>query len=77
MPGRSIRLTATCMSMARRSYFGELPIDTDQPTTRFRRLMIAQDTGGAIVGPARADLYFGAATRPKALPTHSPSPAGL
>ena len=25
----------------------------------FRRLMIAQDTGSAIVGPARADLYFG------------------
>jgi membrane-bound lytic murein transglycosylase A len=24
--------------------------------------MIAQDTGGAIVGPARADLYFGAGT---------------
>ena len=22
--------------------------------------MIAQDTGGAIVGPARADIYFGA-----------------
>src|SRR5262249_637854 len=26
----------------------------------FRRLMIAQDTGSAIVGPARADLYLGA-----------------
>jgi 3D (Asp-Asp-Asp) domain-containing protein len=26
----------------------------------FRRLMIAQDTGSAIIGPARADLYFGA-----------------
>jgi membrane-bound lytic murein transglycosylase A len=26
----------------------------------FRRLMIAQDTGSAIVGPARADLFFGA-----------------
>ena len=25
----------------------------------FRRLMIAQDTGSAILGPARADLYFG------------------
>ena len=25
----------------------------------FRRLMIAQDTGSAIVGPARADIYFG------------------
>lgn len=28
--------------------------------TEFRRLMIAQDTGSAIVGPARADLFFGA-----------------
>jgi membrane-bound lytic murein transglycosylase A len=26
----------------------------------FRRLMIAQDTGSAIVGPARADIYWGA-----------------
>ncbi len=33
----------------------------------FRRLMVAQDTGAAIVGPARADIFFGtgaeAATR--------------
>jgi membrane-bound lytic murein transglycosylase A len=26
---------------------------------KFRRLMIAQDTGTAIVGPARADIFFG------------------
>jgi membrane-bound lytic murein transglycosylase A len=39
---------------------GELPIDTPQSKTPFRRLMVAQDTGSAIVGPARADLYFGA-----------------
>jgi membrane-bound lytic murein transglycosylase A len=38
----------------------ELPIESDRSETKFRRLMIAQDTGGAIVGPARADLYFGA-----------------
>jgi membrane-bound lytic murein transglycosylase A len=38
----------------------ELPIESDQPTTKFRRLMVAQDTGGAIIGPARADLYWGA-----------------
>ncbi len=25
----------------------------------FRRLMIAQDTGSAIVGPARGDIFFG------------------
>jgi membrane-bound lytic murein transglycosylase A len=38
----------------------ELPIESEEPTTKFRRLMVAQDTGGAIVGPARADIYFGA-----------------
>jgi membrane-bound lytic murein transglycosylase A len=38
----------------------DLPIDGPQPTTKFRRLMVAQDTGSAIVGPARADIYFGA-----------------
>jgi membrane-bound lytic murein transglycosylase A len=38
----------------------ELPIESEQPTTKFRRLMIAQDTGGAIIGPARADIYYGA-----------------
>jgi membrane-bound lytic murein transglycosylase A len=38
----------------------ELPIESDAPATKFRHLMIAQDTGSAIVGPARADIYFGA-----------------
>jgi membrane-bound lytic murein transglycosylase A len=38
----------------------ELPIDSEKPETRFRRLLIAQDTGSAIIGPARADIYFGA-----------------
>lgn len=40
----------------------ELPLRAVQSTDRFRRLMIAQDTGSAIVGPARADIYFGAGT---------------
>jgi membrane-bound lytic murein transglycosylase A len=38
----------------------ELPIESAAPKTPFRRLTIAQDTGSAIVGPARADIYFGA-----------------
>ena len=37
----------------------EFPIDSEKPETKFRRLMFAQDTGSAIVGPARADIYFG------------------
>lgn len=35
-----------------------LPWRTDAPEP-FRRVMIAQDTGSAIVGPGRADIYFG------------------
>ena len=36
----------------------ELPW-ADETARAFRRLTIAQDTGSAIVGPARADLFFG------------------
>jgi membrane-bound lytic murein transglycosylase A len=38
----------------------DLPIANDASNGKFRKLMIAQDTGSAIVGPARADIYFGA-----------------
>jgi membrane-bound lytic murein transglycosylase A len=37
-----------------------LPLTNDKRSGSFARLMIAQDTGSAIVGPARADIYFGA-----------------
>jgi membrane-bound lytic murein transglycosylase A len=36
------------------------PIASEKPETPFRQLAIAQDTGTAIVGPARADIFFGA-----------------
>jgi membrane-bound lytic murein transglycosylase A len=37
-----------------------LPIESAKAVSHFGRLMIAQDTGSAVVGPARADLYLGA-----------------
>ena len=37
-----------------------LPLADDRRTVSFDRLMIAQDTGSAIIGPARADIYWGA-----------------
>ena len=37
----------------------KLPLKGDAPEDPFRRLMVAQDTGSAIRGPARADIYFG------------------
>jgi membrane-bound lytic murein transglycosylase A len=37
----------------------ELPLGAAGETEPFRRLMIAQDTGSAIVGPARGDVFVG------------------
>jgi len=37
----------------------EFPIESEKPETKFQHLMFAQDTGSAIVGPARADTYWG------------------
>ncbi|MBS0536323.1 MAG: MltA domain-containing protein [Proteobacteria bacterium] len=37
----------------------KLPLKSDVPEDSFQRLMIAQDTGSAIRGAARADIYFG------------------
>src|ERR1700730_1146590 len=60
-PGRSIAVDKALHVYGRPFFIeGELPIESEQSKTPFPRLMIAQDTGSAIVGPARADLYFGA-----------------
>jgi membrane-bound lytic murein transglycosylase A len=60
-PGRSIAVDKSLHVYGTPFFIeGELPIDSEHSKTPFRRLMIAQDTGSAIVGPARADLYFGA-----------------
>ena len=60
-PGRSIAVDRA-MHIYGTPFFieADLPIDSAQPTSKFHRLMVGQDTGSAIVGPARADLYFGA-----------------
>jgi membrane-bound lytic murein transglycosylase A len=60
-PGRSIAVDKSLHVYGTPFFIeGELPIETEQSRTPFHRLMIAQDTGSAITGPARADLYFGA-----------------
>jgi membrane-bound lytic murein transglycosylase A len=60
-PGRSIAVDHKLHTYGTPFFISAyLPIEGLKPDTWFKRLMIAQDTGGAIVGPARADLYFGA-----------------
>ena len=60
VPGRSIAVDKLHVYGTPFFIEANLPIESARPTTPFRRLMIAQDTGSAIVGPARADLYWGA-----------------
>jgi membrane-bound lytic murein transglycosylase A len=60
-PGRSIAVDKSLHVYGTPFFIeGELPIESEQSKTPFRRLMVAQDTGSAITGPARADIYFGA-----------------
>lgn len=60
-PGRSIAVDKALHVYGTPFFIdGKLPIDSPEPATAFQRLMVAQDTGSAIVGPARADIYFGA-----------------
>ena len=60
VPGRSIAVDKTHVYGTPFFIESELPIEGPRPATKFRRLMVAQDTGSAILGPARADLYWGA-----------------
>src|SRR6202165_516332 len=58
-PGRSIAVDKSLHVYGTPFFIeGELPIESEQSKTPFRRLMVAQDTGSAIVGPAGADIYF-------------------
>jgi 3D (Asp-Asp-Asp) domain-containing protein len=59
-PGRSIAVDRVHAFGTPIFIEAELPIEDSRATSPFRRLMIAEDTGSAIVGPARADLYWGA-----------------
>lgn len=60
-PGRSIAVDKSLHVYGTPFFIeGDLPIESEQSKTPFRRLMVAQDTGSAIIGPARADIYFGA-----------------
>lgn len=55
-PGRSVAVDPQAVPLGT-----VLWLDTTEPlsSTPLRRLVVAQDTGGAITGPVRVDLFFG------------------
>ena len=58
--GRSLAVDRTLVTFGTPLWVAatDLP-DLDAAGTPFRRLMIAQDTGSAILGPARGDIFVG------------------
>lgn len=59
VPGRSLAVDRSLWTYGLPFWLeGELPF-TLEKAEPLRRLMIAQDTGSAIVGPARGDFFFG------------------
>jgi membrane-bound lytic murein transglycosylase A len=59
VPGRSLAVDRSLWAYGLPVWLdGQLPLALDRAEP-LRRLMIAQDTGSAIVGPARGDFFFG------------------
>jgi membrane-bound lytic murein transglycosylase A len=59
-PWRSIAIDRSLWSYGLPVFVNaDLPTGPDGALEPFRHLMIAQDTGSAILGPARADIFFG------------------
>jgi membrane-bound lytic murein transglycosylase A len=59
-PGRSIAVDPTIHIYGTPIWIdAKFPLKSDAPEDAFQHLMVAQDTGSAIRGVARADIYFG------------------
>jgi membrane-bound lytic murein transglycosylase A len=63
VPGRSLAVDRTLHTF-HTPVWVDVPAlaDGDRPGRPFRRLMVAHDTGSAIVGPARGDIFVGSGT---------------
>jgi membrane-bound lytic murein transglycosylase A len=77
-PGRSIAID-NALHLYGTPFFiqADLPLAGDKRSVSFDRLMIAQDTGSAIVGPARADIFWGAGDRAGQLANHVHHPGNF
>src|SRR6516225_7904278 len=77
-PGRSIAVD-NALHLYGTPFFiqADLPLTSEKRSVSFDRLMIAQDTGSAIVGPARADIFWGAGDRAGQLADHVHHPGNF
>jgi len=74
-PGRSLAIDRKHLPLS-----APLWLDTVHPlspASPLRRLVVAQDTGGAITGPVRGDLFWGAGAQAREAAGHMKSPGRL
>ena len=77
-PGRSIAVDSALHVYGTPFFIhADLPLTDEKRRINFERLMIAQDTGSAIIGPARADIFWGAGDRAGQLAGHVHHPGNF
>jgi membrane-bound lytic murein transglycosylase A len=77
-PGRSIAVD-NALHVYGTPFFiqADLPLTGEKRSISFGHLMIAQDTGSAIVGPARADIFWGSGDRAGQVASHVHHPGNF
>jgi len=77
-PGRSIAVD-NALHVYGTPFFiqADLPLTGETRSVSFGHLMIAQDTGSAIVGPARADIFWGSGDRAGQVASHVHHPGNF
>jgi membrane-bound lytic murein transglycosylase A len=77
-PGRSIAVD-NALHVYGTPFFiqADLPLTGEKRSVSFGHLMIAQDTGSAIVGPARADIFWGSGDRAGQVASHVHHPGNF
>lgn len=69
-PGRSLAVDRSLVT-----FHAPVFVEADLAAGPFRHLMVAQDTGSAILGPARGDIFFGSGDAAFALAARVRDPA--
>ena len=69
-PGRSLAIDRSLIT-----FHAPVFVEANLSAGPFRQLMVAQDTGSAIVGPARGDIFFGSGDTAFALAARVRDPA--
>jgi membrane-bound lytic murein transglycosylase A len=76
-PNRSLAVDRAYWALGTPVWLDSAVIMPGRPDRPFRMLMVAQDTGSAIVGAARGDVFFGAGDEAAILAGHMTSPGRM